>query len=92
MSQKRQLSLFSSLRPSHQRVSDIDEVSYLRLYGNRKSSSATTPRVDIVTPQPKAFYAYMRMPLPEIIEVKHRRSAAERPIRRARIGGKGKLQ
>ena len=51
---------------------DLDEVAYLKLYGQEKVLHKNRPEakkdfdgrplIDIVTPQPKAFYAYLRMP------------------------------
>lgn len=51
-------------------TSDLDEVSYLRMYSGRsvekseqpKQANKKQPLIDIVTPQPKAFFAYLRMP------------------------------
>ncbi len=38
---------------------DIDEVSFIKLYQQR---SIPRPLVDVVNPQPKAFFAYLQMP------------------------------
>lgn len=44
---------------------DIDEVSFIKLYQQGNVQQPTTrqrPLVDIVNPQPKAFFAYLQMP------------------------------
>lgn len=57
-------------------IVDIDEVSYLSLYGGEKTPTAIPkrpaqqrtnyrPLVDVINPQPKAFFAYLRMPKEE---------------------------
>ena len=72
---------------------DIDEVTYMQLYyhapmqpakvtqevARQRNAHVSQPLIDIVTPQPKAFYAYLRMPKPE-------KSATSARVKRQRKG------
>lgn len=74
MNKKR--STFDPAFISSLKIVDIDEVSYLALYGGENNQvsapqqpahqhTSRRPLIDVVTPQPKAFFAYLRMPEPE---------------------------
>ena len=45
-------------------VHDLSEVRYLELYHPEvtRAARAAQPLIDIVNPQPKAFFAYLQMP------------------------------
>ncbi len=48
-------------------VRDLNEVLYLELYHEQpirrpRRSTGGRPLIDVVNPQPKAFFAYLRMP------------------------------
>ena len=65
-------------------VYDLDEVLFLETFDNSTPAvRSCQPLIDIVNPQPKAFFAYLRMPKPADTKPK-KKVASKRISRKAR--------